>query len=50
MQKTPYLLIEGDKEVDKGTVSIRGRGAKDLGSTSLKKFVLRLNKEIENHE
>ena len=50
MQKTPYLLIVGDKEVDKGTVSIRGRGGKDLGSTSLKKFVLKLNKEIENHE
>lgn len=30
-QKTPYMLIIGQTEADAGTVSVRGRGQKDLG-------------------
>lgn len=38
MQKIPYILIVGRREMDSKTVSVRERGGKDLGSMSLKNF------------
>ncbi len=38
IQKTPYLLIVGDKEVESGTLSVRARGGEDLGSMSVEQF------------
>ena len=38
MNKTPYLLIVGDKEIENNTVSVRARGGEDLGEMSLKDF------------
>ena len=46
MQKTPYLLIVGDKEVENNTVSVRARGGEDLGTMSLDKFKDRLLEEV----
>ena len=46
MQKIPYLLIVGDKEVENNTVSVRARGGKDLGTMSLDEFKDRLLKEV----
>jgi threonyl-tRNA synthetase len=39
MQKIPYLLIIGDKEIKSKTVAVRERGQKDLGSMKLIKFI-----------
>jgi threonyl-tRNA synthetase len=38
-QKTPYILVFGDKEEAAGTVSVRTRGKGDQGSTALADFV-----------
>ena len=38
VRKVPYLLIVGDKELEKNSVSVRARGGKDLGSMSVKEF------------
>jgi threonyl-tRNA synthetase len=38
MNKIPYLLIVGDKEIENNTVSVRARGGEDLGEMSLKDF------------
>jgi len=46
MQKIPYLLIVGDKEVENNTVSVRARGGEDLGTMSLDKFKDRLLEEV----
>jgi threonyl-tRNA synthetase len=46
MQKIPYLLIVGDKEVENNTVSVRARGGEDLGTMSLDEFKDRLLKEV----
>jgi len=46
MQKTPYLLIVGDKEIENDTVSVRARGGEDLGQMSLDEFKDRLLKEV----
>lgn len=39
IQKIPYLLIVGDKEIKTNKVSVRKSGKKDLGAMSLKKFI-----------
>ena len=46
-QKIPYMLIIGKKEADAGTVSVRGRGEKDLGAMKLEKFAEKIREEIE---
>jgi threonyl-tRNA synthetase len=38
-QKTPYILVFGDKEAEAGTVSVRARGKGDQGSIPLADFI-----------
>jgi len=38
IQKVPYLLVVGDKEVESGSVAVRARGGEDLGTMSLEEF------------
>ena len=47
MQKVPYLLVVGDKELKNNSISVRARGGVDLGSMSLNKFLDILKKDIE---
>ncbi|MDR1045625.1 MAG: threonine--tRNA ligase [Candidatus Adiutrix sp.] len=39
MQKLPFMLVVGDKEVESGTVAVRQRGGQDLGVMSLDDFI-----------
>ncbi len=50
MQKTPFLLVVGDKEMENDTVSVRERGGEDLGEMSLKKFMDILKKKVNTKE
>ncbi len=50
MQKTPFLLIVGDKEIENDTVSVRARGGEDLGEMSIKEFMDVLKKKINAKE
>jgi threonyl-tRNA synthetase len=47
LEKIPFMLILGDKEMKKKKVSVRQRSKGNLGQMTLKKFVEKLNKEIE---
>ncbi len=47
LNKVPYLLIVGDKELEKNSVSVRARGGKDLGSMSVKEFSSMVSKDIK---
>jgi threonyl-tRNA synthetase len=47
LQKVPYLLIVGDKEVGGKTVAVRGRGNQDLGSMSVEDVMRRLEQDLE---
>ena len=47
LQKTPYMLVVGDKEVENGTVSVRHRGEGDIGSKELSSLCDRLADEIK---
>ncbi len=47
MQKIPYLLVVGDKEVETKSVAVRKRGSGDMGQVNIKEFVKKIKKEIE---
>lgn len=46
MQKVPYMLIVGDKEVEAGEVGVRERSAGDVGSLPIGQFVTKIKAEI----
>ncbi len=46
MQKLPYLIVVGDKEMAAGTVAVRARGGQDLGAMSLDAFVQKILGDI----
>jgi len=39
LEKVPYILVVGDKEVEQNMVAVRERGGKDLGAMPLDEFV-----------
>ena len=45
MQKIPYMLVIGNREVEKGVVSVRDRSKGDLGSMSLEALIELLGSE-----
>ena len=46
IQRIPYLLVIGDKEVETGTVAVRTRHGKDLGSMPLEALQAMIAKDI----
>jgi threonyl-tRNA synthetase len=46
MQKVPYLVVIGDKEMASGAVAVRARGGQDLGVMSLEDFSQKLSADI----
>ncbi len=48
LQKLPYWIIVGDKEVEDGTVSVSKRGQGDIGSMAFDDFANMLKEEVEN--
>jgi len=47
LQKVPYMLIVGDKEVESGSVSVRDRKEGDKGAVKLEEFIKQILAEIE---
>lgn len=48
LQKTPFILVAGDKERAAGTVSVRARGNKDMGSMGLDAFISVIHQTIRS--
>jgi len=46
LQRTPYLLVIGDREMENRSVAVRTRGGEDLGSMSLDALIQRFEKEV----
>jgi threonyl-tRNA synthetase len=46
IQKIPYLLVIGDREVESNTLAVRSSDGKDLGSMTLTEFVSVLEQDI----
>ena len=47
IQKVPYLLVVGDREVESGQVAVRARSGEDLGTMTIDEFSSLLTKEVE---
>ncbi|BCU08270.1 threonine--tRNA ligase [Allochromatium tepidum] len=48
LQRVPYLLVVGDREVEARSLSVRNRQGQDLGSFSLDAFIERLSQDVAN--
>jgi threonyl-tRNA synthetase len=48
LQRVPYLLVVGDKEVAANLLSVRSRSGKDLGAMTPQTFVERLHIELKS--
>ncbi|MDP2102577.1 MAG: threonine--tRNA ligase [Methylotenera sp.] len=47
MQKLPYLLVAGEREMQTGHVAVRTRKGEDLGSMPIAELIARLKAEVE---
>ncbi len=50
MEKVPYMLVLGDRDMENDTVSVRHRSGEDLGAMSLDQFAAMLKNEVDNME
>ncbi|BCM25499.1 threonine--tRNA ligase [Methyloradius palustris] len=48
LQKLPYLLIAGEREMQRGQVAVRTRKGEDLGSMSLDAFIQLLKNDVDS--
>jgi threonyl-tRNA synthetase len=48
MQKLPYIVVLGDKEMAAGAVAVRARGNQDLGVMPLDAFSQKIAEDIQN--
>jgi threonyl-tRNA synthetase len=48
MQKTPYMLVVGDKEMEDKAVGVRNRKDGDLGAMKIEEFIAKLKEEIDS--
>ena len=46
LEKVPYMLVLGDKDIESGAISVRSRSEGDLGSTTVDEFIKALLEEI----
>ncbi|MBR5272689.1 MAG: threonine--tRNA ligase [Clostridia bacterium] len=48
LQKIPYMLVIGDKEVETDSLSVRSRKNGDEGSMTVEEFIAKAKKEVED--
>jgi len=46
LQRVPYLLVVGDREVEERTLAVRDRTGQDLGTLGTEDFISRLSEEV----
>ena len=49
MEKVPYILVIGDKEIEANAVGVRARKEGDIGQMPVEDFVTRIENEIKNY-
>ncbi len=50
LQKIPYMLILGDKEVEANAVGVRSRAEGDIGQIEIDEFISKVKKEVEEYK
>ena len=48
LEKVPYMLLVGDKDIENNTVSIRDRRDGDVGSMAIEEFIAKITEEVNN--
>ncbi|MDA0730198.1 MAG: threonine--tRNA ligase [Proteobacteria bacterium] len=48
IQRTPYIIVLGDREVNARQVAVRTQKGEDLGAMSIDEFLTHLSKDIKN--
>ncbi len=48
LEKVPYMLLVGDKDIENNTVSIRDRRDGDIGSMAIEEFIAKITEEVNN--
>ncbi|WP_312641601.1 threonine--tRNA ligase [Hydrogenoanaerobacterium sp.] len=48
LEKTPYMVVLGDKEIENNVVAVRNRKEGDMGTMSLDEFIKLAKEEIDN--
>ncbi|MGB7116363.1 MAG: threonine--tRNA ligase [Anaerolineales bacterium] len=48
MQKIPYMLVIGDREVEAGSVAVRLRSGENLGAIAVDDLIARVNEDSKN--
>lgn len=46
LEKIPYMLVVGDKDIEAGTVAVRSRKSGDEGASTIEEFIERIQKEV----
>ena len=49
-ERTPYMLVIGDREAEAGQVAVRKRGEGELGDMTLEAFIEMAQKQVESKE
>lgn len=47
LEKVPYMIVVGDKDIENGTVSVRSRKKGDMGSMNIDEFIKLIVEEVE---
>ena len=47
LEKIPYMLVVGDRDMENQTVSVRLRTGEDLGAMSVADFAARLKQDVD---
>ena len=48
LEKVPYMLVAGDKDIENGVVSVRSRKDGEQGSCTVDEFIANIEKEISS--
>lgn len=48
LEKVPYMILVGDKDIENNTVSVRDRREGDIGAMKLEEFIAKAVEEIDN--
>ena len=48
LEKVPYMLLVGDKDIENNTVSIRDRRDGDIGSMAIEEFIAKVTEEVNS--
>ena len=48
LEKVPYMLVVGDRDIENKTVSVRTRGGEDLGAMPLADFAAKLHEIVDS--